>query len=254
MKSSGFFQTIIKPLLIITLFSSCASTQKFASVSESNLKGAILQSLERRERDWTALRGEARVRWGRQKMGNVLVLVKRPLDFRFDRLSDFGYYLQQTVSRGGLFTVIWYGENRYFQGIGTSEQLGRFLSVRLTPMEVVPFLLGSVPLEEAEVYNLHPLKTRDHYLLKGERGEITVQKIDNDYLPKKFVALDLEGERVYSIEYDDESPETGFPHRILGKFDGKSCEIVFEEIELNPALPHGLFEIEVPEGATRLYD
>ncbi|MBI2082845.1 MAG: DUF4292 domain-containing protein [Deltaproteobacteria bacterium] len=248
------FLTVVKIILVFVLFSSCATGPKYSQISLSSLKGQVVRSLQDREKIGKSLRGSASFRWSGQKQAEILLLVKRPLDFRFDVVSDFGYYLQQAVSLSGLFTVIWYEENRYFRGVGTSEQVGRYLSIKLTPREVVSFLLGSPPIEEEENYELFPLRKRDYFILRGERSEITVRKMGTEYLPVKYRALDIGGEALYSIEYDDYSEDSLFPYRIRGRFRGKRIEIAFEEVELNPSLPRDLFEIEIPEGADRIYD
>ncbi|MBI2980862.1 MAG: DUF4292 domain-containing protein [Deltaproteobacteria bacterium] len=244
---------LIDLLLILAFFSSCVSRQRISTGLPSELKGLVVRSLKEREGNWSRLRGTARLKLGRKNQGEVLVLAKKPLDFRFDLVSDFGYYLQQIVSRSGFLTVVWYGDDRYFQGVGSAEQLRKHLSIGLTPGEVVQILLGQTPLGDEEEYRLSSTRKEDQFLLRDERSEMIVLKRGNDYLPLKYTALDIGGERLYSVTYDDYSSD-GFPYRIRGRFRGTESEILFQEVELNPPLSHDLFEIEIPKGMRRIYE
>ncbi len=186
--------------------------------------------------------------------GEVVFAVRSPLDFRFDGLTDLGIFEYQLVSRGGELTVFWPTQGRYFRGIGSSEELDRFLSVPLSTEKMVGLFLTHLLLEAEGDYRL--LSRKGGLLLKGNRSEIRIQMEADEYLPVEVRLFDLEGKMIYRLAYEDFVSERGisFPRKIRGQGKGSRLEFLVEEIQLNPVLAHEVFEIEIPESTVRVFE
>ncbi|MBI2067009.1 MAG: DUF4292 domain-containing protein [Deltaproteobacteria bacterium] len=254
------FKAACGSLASLFLFAACALTPETRGGeplwATPEVQERIVEDLQEREEFIQVLRARVLFKKGGRSVGRggeVLLLVKAPLSFRVDHLSDFGTLQHQLFSDVGRLGVIWYQENRYFEGVGVSEEYERYLSLSLSTHEVVRFLLTHVLLGKSEDYQIQ--KTRKGMLLlKSSRQKIWVVKQGGDYLPVRVQYFDLEGEKRFEVQYADydEAGETLFPRRIKGISAGGRVEILFDELEINPSLAPHLFDVEIPKGATRV--
>ncbi len=228
-------------------------------VIPSGVREAIYHSLSKRGEGIRSLMGHGILSEGGfgSKKGEVVILVRRPLDFRIDFPTDFGAFERQIASSGGTLTVVW--PDRYFRGVGTREQISRVLSIPLTPDEIVPYLLTAIPLDAAEEYKTQS-DGKGLYRLTGLRNRVVVRgpvpwEEGGDYLPIEVTVIDLDDSTEFRVRYEDyRSSPVPFPHKIQVDFEGRHFSLILDDLEVNPPLKQELFELAIPEGAERLYD
>lgn len=244
----------------VVVWISCAHSSKQPhSLSPHSLDRASLHRvLKDRAEGLLAVRGKGRFLYGAKpfrRQGEVVILVQRPLNFRFDLPSEFGLLAHQVVSDGGLLTVIWHPENRYFQGVGTAEQVSRYLSFALSPEKLIPLLLAAPLPENKEEYEVRPLKDGGVFL-KGILGDIWLKWEGEELVPRKVVLKDLSGKAIARIDYQEFEWREGwyFPRKLRGMFGTTRVDLVWDEWEINPSLSRSLFDVEIPRDATRIYE
>ena len=218
----------------------------------------IYLSLVEREHRIQSLRGVATIHHGlsfSRRQDGIVILVNRPLNFRITHLPEFGLLQQEIASFGGSLTVFWPTANKFYQGIGTEEELTRYLSLSLSTEDAVRYLLTVVPLDEEEEYVAESYQGIIH--LKGLRGEIWAKPGEGGYLPVRVIRYSLTGGKQESVVqyggYQEANP-VWFPTWMKGEIEGSRIELKFDELELNPKLAPARFEITLPKNATRIYE
>lgn len=252
-------------LSVVTLLASCATLPERKVVRDDPLVRAlrheVISSLRGRNDAIRSLRGFADVRYGSSVFGargETAFAIQKPYRLRIDGLSDFGLYNSQLVLAHGDLVILWPAENSYYRGLATPEAMHRYLLVNLRPEVAIEILLGVVPLEDEEDYGVRKIRKGEGIFLMGRRGEMTVELREGAYLPVQYTAYDVDGSNQYRLHYSDYRREgdVWFAGRLQAKFTSprSRIEILYKEVEINPAIDKTLFEIKIPDGAKEIKD
>ena len=219
----------------------------------------LYQALQERNEAIQTIKSQAVVGYRSQlfRSKSVLtVLAGRPLNVRLDSLSEFGFFENQIFLDRGRLSILWHPENQYFQGAGTEEQLEKFLGIPLSPQALVDLLLNRPSLEKRGECTVRYYPKEKVYLFSNPRHEYWVKEENKTAYPVLIRLFDLEGATLYRVTYSDYRLVDGlwFPFHIEGNFNGKRVVLQYEEIVLNETLDQKLFEAEIPENATRIFD
>ncbi len=250
------FRKVFSGLLAAGLIASCAGRPAPRVVVSLPEKNSVYQDLALRATLVRGLRAQGVLQFRSplsRSRDRIALLVRSPLDLRIESLLEFGAAGYEAVSLGGEFSIFWPLAGEYFRGIGTRDEMQRYLSFPLAPEEAIPLILSAVPLEPEADYRLEEKKGR--VWLRGLRSDIEVEEADGRYRPVEVVWRSLEGAATHRVRYGDFTEVSGisFPHFIEGRFSKSRVLLVLEEVELNPPLETGLFELDIPENAHRIY-
>lgn len=198
-----------------------------------------------------ALRATARVRLEGEGGGGFakeLLLLERPARLRVEVLGLLGQRVAVLTSDGDAY-ALWRSEtNRLERGEVHAGILMEVAGVPLRPEEAVTLLLGTPALPGGP-----PDAVR-------ATGDGAVQVVWEDGERVRVAEFDAEGRlRAWRVAYEGEAwlvarwedfrPESGaFAHAVELLFPAleRSARVEFHEVELNPALPEGLFRLEMP--------
>lgn len=202
-----------------------------------------------------SLRGEAKSRVYNPK-GSVklqdLLAIERPDKLRVDALSFFGQPLASLASDGQRFAYLDIENNRYYRGVPSAANVGRFLPLKIAPADIVALFLGDLPPisdravpELALVPEGYTLSLRD-----PESGETIIATISpQSAQPLAVRALSASGDPLWLARFDD-FQERGPPREIqIEDPSGAGVELTYQEIELNVDLPPETFTLAPPPGA-----
>ncbi len=210
----------------------------------------------------TSLRGEARVQAtleGRGGSAQQVVVAEAPDHLRLETLGLFGQPALVFAADAEAFALFVAKEGRLYQGPGVARKLA-FLPRGLTIEDLVAALLGRVPraaLEGAAAGTLAVLPRERRYRLDvtgptGGEGWRIWAAADGGY-PVAVARLGPDGEPRVTVTFDDfrSTLKGPFPYRIevVEPARALAARIEYEEIDLNPVLPSGVFRLATPRGA-----
>jgi hypothetical protein len=143
---------------------------------------------------------------GKTQLLQVVWLVSRPEQCRFDILSPWGQPTATfAVNEKKLFFYI-YAKDTLYKEDATAENIARFIHVKITPEELLKVLSGSIPIvpfRQAQVQSA----TEDETVLTliGRWGDI-VEKVWVRHAPLEVLRADYfnhEGTLTYRIVFDN---------------------------------------------------
>jgi len=201
------------------------------------------------------LRGIARLAVDRddeaaQLRGKQLVVLERPARMRVEILGFLNQSLAVITTDGEHFEMYSAEDHRYESGDADENWLWKEAGIDLSPEAAVAVLLGVPPSEPlpALASAVRDAEGRIGIDLADSRG-VVVQRATFDLSGRLRVleALDATGAVVWSAHYDQYRDVDGSPFAHWIGLDVRSgntrAEISFRNVELNPDLPPGLFEL-----------
>lgn len=214
--------------------------------------------------DWLARRGQTRAMQGVAKVkvqtpersvnGTQVLLVEEPDRLRAETLSPFGTPLLVLTANDAELAVLVPGDNMFYRGRATPENLGRFTRLPLRLVDLVGILLSRPPLiayRSLETFDLPD----GRWLIRLEASprcqellfDAGQRLVEVRYLHDEELQLRL----AYS-EFDPEPQR--FPRRIDLTLPQQQTQasLIFKEIETNRPSPSGVFAQSPPPGATVL--
>ena len=218
---------------------------------------ALLTALERESETRHALRGVARLALdgpGGSGRAKQVLLVERPARLRVEILG----FLNQTVA-----VLTTDGESyRLFQGDRAAVREGpvhaglllEVAGLALSPELAVQVLLGALrPPGDARVEGRAHLE--DGGMRLALRGDAWTERLELDFDEqgqlRRFAVRDADDRAVWEARYADYRPVGGAPfaHEIelLDAQTGSEARVSFGAVELNPALPPGVFDLSSGE-------
>ena len=182
--------------------------------------------------------------------GTQVVIASRPDRLRVEALSPFGTPLLSMASDGRQLTVILPGENLYYAGAATMENLTRFTGVPLSPTMLIDILFWQPPLldfREISAFRLGEGGWRIHLLAGALRQELLFD-----------AAMRLEQVRYFSgdalqltVDYAGFAEAAALPRQIRLEQPpfALRASLEFNELTVNQSQPAGRFYLPPPAGS-----
>jgi len=220
---------------------------------------ALLRSWQQQASERTALRGSARLAVdgeGLQVRARQILVVQRPSRLRVEVQGLLSQTVAVLVTDGPRYQLFRAEDRSFESGEVHPGLLWQVASLDLTPEEAIDLVLGA-PRLDAALAPVRAFQTGD--------GEIGVELGDGSGSVRERRSFDSEGrlrrvERlaeaggvVWSARFDDYAPVSGtsLAHaiRLEAGAPAVRAELVLSGVELNPALPDGLFVLRPPAPA-----
>jgi len=247
--------------LVITiqlcLLSGCATLpepQPKAPVLSDFGRSLFNEWLFRRTENHT-LQGVAKIRVQapeRTVSGTQVLLAEEPGRLRAETLSPFGTPLLVMTANDADLAVLVPGDNRFYQGRATPENLGRFTRLPLRLADLVGILLFRPPL--IAYSSLETFQIPDgSWMIVLESGQRRQELLFDVWQHLTGVRYLYDGELQLRLAYGefDVAPQV-FPRHIDLEFPQQQtlATLVFKELEINRQLLPEVFTLTPPEGVT----
>ncbi|MCM2263664.1 MAG: DUF4292 domain-containing protein [Desulfuromonadales bacterium] len=246
--------------LIITaqlcLLSGCATLpapQLKAPVASDFGRTLLNEHLSRRTENRT-LQGIARIRVQtpeRTVSGTQVLLVEEPARLRAETLSPFGTPLLLMTANDTEINVLVPGDNRFYQGRATPENLGRFTRLPLRLADLVSILLFRPPLIDYQSLETFQLSDGG-WMAVLEAGQRRQELLFDVGQHLSGVRYFHGGELQLRLAYGDfDATPQLFPHRIELELPQQKTQasLVFKELEVNRQILPEVFALVPPAGA-----
>lgn len=223
---------------------------------------ALASALVRHASQVTGVRGDASVRASLDGEGGhaeQVVVAEAPDRLRLETIGAFGQPALIFAAGADVQALFVASEGRFYTGPGVARRLP-FLPRGLGVEDVVAVLLGRTPrsaLAGAAEGRLSVDARARQYVLDttdpstGVAWRVVVDA-DGRY-PVSVSRLAGDGAPVVTATYEDIRPTRGgpFPYRIRVVEPGRGLDarIEYGEIDVNPSLPAGAFQLAAPRGA-----
>ncbi len=218
----------------------------------------LLSALDRTASERHALRGRARL----DAAGGVLpgsqslvLVLERPDRLRVEILSFLGQAQAVLTTDAGRYELLIPAERHYESGMLYRGLLWDVAQIDLEPREVVELVLGA-PLPDRRLALDRALATPDGGVrleLAGGRGDEHESFVFDAQGRLRRLERSTRGRPPWRVRFDDYAPVDGAPlaHAIALEFERSEAraELSLRDLELNPALPDGLFRLRPPLGA-----
>jgi len=216
---------------------------------------ALLAEWLRRDAQPQALQGIAKVRVRtpeRTLNGTQVIMAGAPDKLRAETLSPFGTPLLVLAANGTELEVLLPGDNTFYRGRATPQNLGRFTRLPLRLVDLVGILFGRPPLVDYQ--DLAALKLPDGgwriELEAGQRRQslrfdTALRLVEVHYLTADELQLQL----TYG---DHGAAGDGLPRRIelILPLQQTQASMVFSELAADRQFLPAVFTLEPPPGAT----
>jgi len=201
------------------------------------------------------LQGVAKVRVTtpeRSFSGTQVILAAGPDQLRAEILSPFGTPLLVMTGSGSELAVLVPGENLFYFGRATAENLQRFTRLSLRLADLVNILLFQPPrIAYQSIETFHrPEGGWQVVLASGPRRQELHFDGEHRLIEARYLYLD---ELQLRLAYGDFAPGArGLPHRIdLGlPLEQTEASLIFKDLEIDRQFAPGAFTLSPPAGAT----
>ena len=242
------------PLLVL---SSCATlpVSQPGTMAAGETGRTLLAEWLQRSAQPQSVQGVAKVRVQtpqRTLNGTQVIVAGAPDQLRAETLSPFGTPLLVLAANGTQLAVLLPGDNLFYHGQATPENLGRFTRLPLRLADLVGILLSRPPLltyQQLDAFALAEGGWRIE-LAAGQRRQLlhfdaALRLVEVHYLTAGVLQLQL----VYG---DYAESGDNLPRRIELKLPLQQTQasLLFNELEADRQLLPALFTLEPPPGAT----
>ena len=242
-------------IFLVVLCSGCPKRIEFGPEGELTDADTVYQRVVKNQENVITLEGDAKLRAELPDQGGTLsmfVAVTRPAMLHLETFDFFNRPLASLTSDGQRFGLYQADTNTWYQGPASPANVSRFLPVMLPGEELVPIMLGQVPLIPPERMTLELDRKQGVYVLTLFRGEATqVLHVHTKYL--RVMKSMVRGIPGYDLGFGDflERGDLIFPGRV--ELDAKQAktklQVRYQQIKLNARPDLTLYEIAPPEGA-----
>ncbi len=217
----------------------------------------VAAAFAERGRALRSLRALAKVRYTdpqERHSSRQAVVVARPDQIRVEVLSMLGTAFVLTA-QGGHLVAYWPEERTLFEGLASAENLWRYTRVWMPVETLIDVLLGTPAAQSAELAPC-PSETTSATCLRQDtagRGALLVA-LDSRGLPQEVEELGVvDGEVLWRARYLEYTHETVPPAAKSIVIEvpryRRSVALQLSDVEVNPALPHGVFQLVAPPDA-----
>lgn len=254
------FVYVFRILVLIALgvLSACASVMNHPGTRGPIPDAeALLKTLHERNSRRQSLQALGRVTVlgpeGRVRLKTVLV-AQRPRSFRVETLSPFEQPIDVMTSDGQQLWLL--SKGRLFEGVASTENVSRILSLPLTAEELVELLLGGAPIARSyKPIAISPDKLGWHLELEGPdqtQGELWVEP--DSFKIVKAELRDTQGQlriRTTFEEFrraEDNGPD--LPQKIYAEVPANKLKIQIrlKDAELGKTVETSIFRLAAGEG------
>jgi hypothetical protein len=221
---------------------------------------ALLQHWDATASARRALRGRAHlvVDGDMRVRGNQIIVLERPARLRVEVLGFLDQTAAVIATDGERFEVFRSSDRSYDTGVVHPGLLWQEIRLALTPAEAVEVLLGgsnaAAGLAPARAVANGPDRIRMD-LVDADRNVRRRVAFDGASRLREIEVLDDDGEVRWRASFDDYAFVDGddFAHTIvLDVSEGVThVEVSLRDVELNPPLPAGVFQLRAPAEAVR---
>ncbi|AKQ65316.1 hypothetical protein A176_002228 [Myxococcus hansupus] len=237
------------------LCSGCPKRIEFGPEGELTDADTVYQRVVKNQENVVTLEGDAKLRAELPEQSGTLsmfVAVTRPAMLHLETFDFFNRPLASLTSDGQRFGLYQADTNTWYQGPASPANVSRFLPVMLPGEELVPIMLGQVPLIPPERMTLELDRKKGVYVLTLFRGKATqILHVHTKYL--RVMKSMVRGIPGYDLGFDDflKQGDLIFPGRV--ELDAKQAktklQVRYQQIKLNARPDLTLYEIAPPEGA-----
>jgi hypothetical protein len=249
----------------VTLISGCAALRGRPPpvTAEAPVKPVsaqtLLADLDARSAAIRSFRALAEMRYvgPRDKLAaKEVIVVERPNRLRIEMMSAFGVALQ-IASDGQRVSAYHRGQQTYYHGRATTENLVRFTRLDLTVPEIVDLVMG-LPPHAARIGRPtfafeRPLGLWRVTTALVNHGAFTLWFEPERLLPARAIEVDPGGQIAYDATFADYRPVSGIEVPRTVHFDlpeqDRKVELKYSDVSLNVELSPGLFFFGPPAGA-----
>lgn len=241
--------------LLSLLLHGCAPLETEQPGTKALGSAELLARLMQRNARLESLRSLAKIsyRVGQQKGGfQGAIVVGRPDRFRLEAFSMFGTALVVTVDADAV-TGFYPGENRFYRGVSSKENLFRYTQVLLDLKELTSLLMGMPPV----VANARWEVTQNIVQRRLPGGSLdVVELISETGVPVRWERFDRSGALQFSAVFQEFSNTSAGPFPLKISFVvpdlERLVEIRYDEPEINAKLPDSLFVQNMPDTAVQV--
>ena len=219
----------------------------------------LLSAVESRSTAIRSFRALAEMRYvgPRGQLGvREVVVVERPNHLRLEMMSAFGVALQ-IATDGERLCAYHRGDQAYYRGRATTQNLARFIRVDLAVEDVVDLLIGIPPrrsrIGQPTLAFEPPLALWRVTTALAEHRSLTLWFDPDSMLPTRALELDGRGGTRYGARYADYTTLSGIAMPTTVRFElpeqAAQVDLRYSDVSLNPDLAAGLFCFDPPPGA-----
>jgi hypothetical protein len=222
---------------------------------------ALLDAWEQAARSRRALRGHARLAVdggdGAVRLrGRQVLVLERPARLRVEILGFLDQTVAVLVTDGERFELFRAGDRSYETGEVHPGLLWEQAWLALTPQEAVDLLLG-VPAPQPGLAPSRALGDERggvRFDLADAQGRVRRRaEFDGEGRLRRLEVLDASGGLAWTARFDEYATVSGeaFAHAVSLDVTagGTRAEIALRDVELNPELPPGVFQLRAREAA-----
>ncbi|WIG98152.1 DUF4292 domain-containing protein [Myxococcus sp. SDU36] len=242
-------------IFLVVLCSGCPKRIEFGPEGELTDADAVYQRVVKNQENVVTLEGDAKLRAELPEQSGTLsmfVAVTRPAMLHLETFDFFNRPLASLVSDGQRFGLYQADTNTWYQGPASPANVSRFLPVMLPGEELVPIMLGQVPLIPPERMTLALDREKGVYVLTLHQGQAT-QVLDVHTRHLRIMKSQVRGIPGYDLGFDDFLEQGGllFPGRVSleAKQAKTKLQVRYQQIKLNARPDLTLYELVPPEGA-----
>ncbi|AEI68137.1 DUF4292 domain-containing protein [Corallococcus macrosporus] len=242
-------------IFLVVLCSGCPKRIEFGPEGELTDADTVYQRVVKNQDNVVTLEGDAKLRAELPDQSGTLsmfVAVTRPAMLHLETFDFFNRPLASLVSDGQRFGLYQAETNTWYQGPASPANVSRFLPVMLPGEELVPIMLGQVPLIPPERMTLALDRKKGVYVLTLYRGEATqILEVHTRHL--RVMKSEVRGIPGYDLAFEDFLEQGGliFPGRVSleAKQAKTKLQVRYQQIKLNARPDLTLYEVVPPEGA-----
>jgi hypothetical protein len=218
----------------------------------------VLEKVKMTERAASGIQGTAKVSVNAPNgryVRNVAIIVKRPDRLRIDALPYFGTPDFFLSVKDGILKVFLPGEDHFYIGGSSKENLYSFFKIMLDGEEIIPLLTGALPPDIGAACTYKGAVTENGYRIDSMAGGNVVSSVTvglEDSTVRRISRYD-HGRVTYSVVFGDHRKlgNAVVPYRI--DIDMESPRKIHAAIRYSQLQPmesdgEGLFDLPVPEG------
>jgi outer membrane lipoprotein-sorting protein len=241
-------------VVLMVLLCSCAPLPKPTTPLPEVTADQLLERVRDLAHLAQSLKGLARVELEspEKNFGASQVLIaEKPDRLRAETLSMFGQPVLLLTADGDQLRVLVPGQNRFYQGAASGDNLERFARVPLRLTELVHLLLYQVPVLPAVVQRVVSGDEGVRLELTAADGQSQTLDFDDSLRLVRCRFL-KSGQEWFNIRYREFSSNDGFPRALDLNLPNHKVRlaVAFKQLELNPQLDPERFVLARPAGAT----
>ena len=185
-----------------------------------------------------------------------VVVAERPNRLRIEVMSAFGVSLQM-ASDGVRLSAYHRGEQTYYRGRATRQNLARFTRLDLALPDIVDLVMGLPPhgprIGHPTFAFEPPLALWRVTTALADHGAFTLWFDPDRLLPTRALAVHPDGKIAYDARFADYRPASGVEIPRTVRFDlpeqDTKVELKYSDVSLNVEVSPRLFYFDPPPGA-----